>query len=453
MKHNLSLPLRIGDLFRTVWKHRVLILLLTLTGLVAGIALSLFTDSRGGISKEYAITTSIAVTSVTEDGLFTTRSSIPSSVDVYLAENMVDSVIYVLRSDKLLENALNSAGIRDVSTSALAENLVLKQYNLTQIVEMTLLWRNAEEGVQILSAINAAAPDVLIEALKIGGVTVVNEPVAKHRSSGNAATCVYTALLGFLIGVGISILALWLNPTLMRAEDMECIFGVDVLGEVPANKKIFRRRRALPVELGDTPGQNVAESFASAAHILQNKLEDIPHKILYITSSAQQEGKTSAAANLAMHLANLEQRVLLIDFNVHNPELGSWFMNAVEYPRSLNALYCGEATLDKAITNVAEYLDLLPAIREEKELPLDDAMMELVKSLSENYDYVLMDTASVGRFADPMNLNRISHGVLFVARYDSTRIRDIHEALSRLDKSGVRTVGCIVNGVHATSQR
>lgn len=63
------------------------------------------------------------------------------------------------------------------------------------------------------------------------------------------------------------------------------------------------------------------------------------------------------------------------------------------------------------------------------------------------YDYVLMDTAPVGRVADPMSLNRIAKNTLFVVKYDSTELADIQESLEKLDRSGAKIVGCIVNGV------
>lgn len=446
---NEEYQLRLTDMLHAVIKHRIKIIALTMIGLAVGIVLSIVSYTRGEISKEYVITTSIAVTSVTEDGLFTTMSRNPNSVDIYLAENMVDSVIYVLKSDKLLNHAIDRMGIVGVSVNDITSHLTLKQYNETQIIEMTLYWRSAEEGVQILDAINQSASTVLIETLKIGGVSVVNSPTARYRVGGsvNASLWVYMALLGLVAGVGFSILKMLISPTLLSSKDLERKMGVMVLGEIPANKAYFSRKRSILIEDGSGIGSDVNESFASAAHILQHMVGRDGHTTMYITSSTQNEGKTCVAANLAVRLSDMEKKVLLIDFDVRNPSLGSVFLEKVDYVHSINALYRGDTTMEEAITTLTGYLDLLPAILERRELPLDDAMMDLVEKLAERYDYVLMDTAPVGRVADPMSLNRIAKNTLFVVKYDSTELADIQESLEKLDRSGAKIVGCIVNGV------
>ena len=91
--------LRAVDILHAIRKHIVLIAVMSVAGLVFGIILSVTAYMRGEMSKQYAITTSIAVTSQTKDGLFTAQTNNPNSTDIYLAENMVDSVIYVLKSD------------------------------------------------------------------------------------------------------------------------------------------------------------------------------------------------------------------------------------------------------------------------------------------------------------------------------------------------------------------
>lgn len=453
--NNDAMQLRLSDVIHALLKNRLLIIALTVIGLGVGIVLSIISYARGEISKEYAINTSIAVTSVTEDGLFTTQSRNPNSTDIYLAENMVDSVIYVIKSDRLLTEAIKRMGLLGISVGDITSNLHVSQYNETQIIEMTLYWRSAEEGVQILSAINSVAPDVLIDTLKIGGVSVVNQPVARYRVGGsvNASLWLYMAVLGMMAGVGFSVLRLLLSPTLVNSRDMETNMGIMVLGEIPSNRRFFSKKRALLSYDPEGVGDDVRESFAAAAHILRSRLEERKKNVFYVTSAAQNEGKTSTAANLALQLSDMEYKVLLVDFDVRNPSLGSVFLEHVEYSRSLNALYRGDTTVEKAITELTGYLDLLPAILEHKDLPLDDAMLDLVRGLAEKYDYVVMDTAPVGRVADPMNLNGISNCALFVVRFDTTGMTDIRDALERLEKSGVDILGCVVNGVKKLGKR
>lgn len=449
MNNNEFEELRLTDVLHALLKHCILIIVLTVLGLAVGIALSVASYMRGEMSREYAVTSSIAVTSQKQNGLFASESSSPNSTDIYLAENMVDSVIYVLKSDQTLDAAMRKINLIGISTKDIADNLSLAQYRDTQIIEMTLYWRNAEEGVQILSAINSVAPDVLIEVLKIGGVSVVNQPKSRYRIGGNmnVSLWVYMALIGLATGIGFSVLELLFQPTLIEPNDMTARFNLEVIGQVPKNRKYFGKKGSILAVDDDKSGLNVWENFASMAHILQNILGTGEHQCLYITSTAPNEGKTTAVAHLAVKLADLEKKVLLIDMDICNPGLGSLFLKKVDYEHSLNALFRGEATKEEAVTNLTAYLDLLPAILEPMGLPLDEAMLNLVSNVAKNYDYVLIDTAPVGRVADTLNLNRISKAALFVVQYDSTSMNEIQSALERMHKSGVRVVGTIVNGV------
>lgn len=452
--NNDLMKIRLSDVLHAIIKWRIMIGILTLAGLVIGILLSAVSYLRGEMLKEYAISSSFAVTSVTEDGLFSSRTANPNSTDIYLAENMVDSVIYVIKSDKTLNAAIEWLNLVGISAREISKNLTLKQYNKTQIVEMTLYWRSAEEGIQILNAINHVSPGILIKTLKIGDLSVVSDPTSRYLVGGsvNAAIWIYMAILGFIIGCGLSVLNALLRPTLINPKDAEYSFDLEIIGVLPEDRPFFSKRHLAgqAVGEGDEGGENqgvVAEEFGSAAHILRNRLHNSKPQFLYITSATAKEGKTSIAANLAVQLADLEQKVLLIDFDVRNPTLGSLFMDKVDYYHSLNALYRGETTQEDAITHLTGFLDLLPSILEKRTLPLDEAMMTMVSGLTADYDYVLMDTAPVGQAADTMNLNKIAQAALFVIRYDTSTLTEIQEALDRLDKSGISVVGTIVNGV------
>ena len=74
------------------------------------------------------------------------------------------------------------------------------------------------------------------------------------------------------------------------------------------------------------------------------------------------------------------------------------------------------------------------------------------QKVAENYDYVLIDASSVGLTADPMSLSQIASAALFVVRYDTATLREISDALERIEKSGVSILGCVVNGVQVSER-
>ncbi len=76
----------------------------------------------------------------------------------------------------------------------------------------------------------------------------------------------------------------------------------------------------------------------------------------------------------------------------------------------------------------------------------DQRLFDLIKKASQNYDYIVIDTAPVGISSGVLNLNRITQNVLFVMGYDMVSLGHIQHAITKLEKSGIPILGVIVNG-------
>lgn len=442
--------LRLMDLLYAVRKRLVLIAVCAMIGLIVGVALSIVSYMRGEMAKQYAITSAIAVTSQDKNGLFTAQSNNPNSNDIYLAENMVDSVIYVMKSDKTLNAAIDRLNLLGITTKDIYRNLTMTQYNETQIIEITLYWRSAQEGVEILKAINEVAASVLVDTLKIGSVSVINQPTARYLIGGsiNAMLWVYMVVLGAMLGVGYAVLELLLRPTLLKPDDMERYYNVEVLGEIPSRSAYFRKKRNLILSSEDDDRMpEILDNYVSLAYILKSRMSRMEHPCVYITSAAKNEGKTTVAAYLAVQLAEIGMKVLVVDFDTRNPKLGGLFLNKVEYPHSINALYRGDTFTEEAITHLTANLDILPAVLERMPLPFDEPLLDMISNLKQDYDVVLMDTAPVGLVADTMSLNHLADLALLVVRFDGASLETIRDAIGRLDKTGMKIMGCVINGV------
>lgn len=449
-----GIQIRARDLLHAMFKFRILIAVLTAGGLVTGLVVSAVSALSGEVSKKYAVSSSVAVIAVVSNENYSSNNAYPTRDDFYLAEDMVESAMYVLQSDTMLNKVLKALDLPGVSVKDIQNNLNMTRYEETQIIEIVLYWRDAEEGIAILNTLQDTSAEVLQETLTLGGVRVINGAGAKYLPGGslNAALCILLALLGLLVGVGIAVLELIIRPTLLNTRDVEEKFGLELLGEIPTNDAYFRRKRSLLIRSDEDT--DIADSFASLAHIVNNRTSSRQgYRCIYVTSAARGEGRTMAVANLAIQLSDMEKRILMIDFDLNNPQLGRMFLDKIEYERSLNALYRGEINEMEAITKLSGYLDLLPAVVERGNVPLDSTMFALVRKLARNYDYVLIDASPVGLDASMLSLNEIATAALFLARYDMTPLQEIRETLEKMDKSGVRVLGCVVNGVRASDNR
>ena len=446
-----GIQLRLGDFIYGLLKRWKLILALTFIGLLFGLMLSGVSYMQGSYST-YQVDCSFLIVPKSKAGHFTAyNTDYQHSADYDFAATLVEPVMYIIKSDATMNRAIESVRMIGIKPKDISLNLSLNQHSTTPIVEATLSWRDAEEGVVILNAVLKAAQSSIQDIMEVGQLSVINEPAARQSLSGSIGGSVwgYMTVLGFLAGVGFVVLEILMRPTLSNLKDVETVLGMETLGVIPRDDKYFRRKDSLLVEDG-IRSPAVTQNYASTAYILRNRLSAMSApRIFYVTSTLAGEGKSVVAANLAIQLSDMEQKVLLIDMDTRNPTLGKLFLNNIIYDRSLNALYRGDATREDAVFTLTGYLDLLPTVVDRQPIPMDGTIFDLIRDLAKGYDYVIMDTAPVGQISETLSLNAVAKTALFVLRYDTATIPEIRSSLEKLDKSGIRVLGCVVNAAQS----
>ena len=439
--------IRISDLLLTIAKRWKLIVVMALVGCGLGLILNSISFVQGEYTS-FEITTSIAVIPQTSTDVLASGADRITPDDYNLGEDMANAVIYVLYSDRVLEQAIQEARLISVEPKEVYDNLNITRIGETQILELTLWWMNQESGVELMNAILNVAREVLHETLRIGSVNTIDVPAAEFTPARNNYTKIWiiTSLAGLGLGFAIVIGEFFMRPTLMDPKVVEDDLGTELLGVIPYDHAYFKRKTDL-LTRESSVDSTVEQNFASAAYILCNRLGSGKKRshCIYITSAEEREGKSTVAANLAIQMSDLEKKILLIDLNLENPSLGGMFLQNVDYSRTLNALYKGEATIQDAVVSLTGYLDLLPAVLERNAVNLDSALFDFIQKLSQNYEYVIIDTPALSQSSDMLRLNQVAEAVLFVIRYDAAPLPVIRDALDQLDKSGIRILGTVVS--------
>ena len=434
---------RISNVFYYLLRGRRLIIIFAAIGLIVGVILSGISYLRGEMSKEYKITCSIAINAKNGEGSFASSRTDPNLDDVHLAQELTDSAIYLLKSERTIKAAIEYANLNGVSVKDIQSNLTLTQYNETQIIEMTLDWRSSMEGVRILEAINAVGGETMIDTLKVGNVAVVSAPSSKYIIGGkvNASTWVLCTLFGAAFAVALCILKLFLFPLLTNVDDFRANYSVDVLSAIPYDKRFPEE---VPFASDDTKAK---KDIISLAHILANTMEHEKCRRLIITSTIRGEGKTVLTANIAQQTAAMGKKTLMVDCDFKNPSLSSMFEGQIPYEKTLNAVYYGKADDSDAVNHITGCLDLLPVILSDDKIIVNDAALSIIDTIAERYDYVFFDCAPVGMDAEVISFKKITDAAMFVAGFDYAELDIIERALTRLKGSGIKLIGCTVNSV------
>lgn len=173
-------------------------------------------------------------------------------------------------------------------------------------------------------------------------------------------------------------------------------------------------------------------------------------RVLLVTSSIPNEGKTSVSINLAISLAQAGKKVLLVDCDLRKPKVHTYLRIKHSSKLGLSTVFKGECTADEAIgyvDNLNLYVMLSgPVERDSTTFFTADITAKTIKDLSEKFDYVICDTAPISVVSDAAILNRCCDGVLFVIRQNYTNMRQVKDALSALNAVEANIIGSVLNG-------
>lgn len=266
---------------------------------------------------------------------------------------------------------------------------------------------------------NSIALAATADNAKIIDDAVADEfPVSPKRSM----IWLVALVMGIGIPFGIIYLLDLLNYKIASRADVDKLSKVPVLGEIPRAKSLEKGERALVVR--EDSNNLMAETFRAIRTNLNFILNDPTKKVVLFTSTTSGEGKTFISSNLAMSLALLGKKVLLCGLDIRKPRLVDLF-KLTDKKHGITTYLAGDAS-DKELlfsqilkSGVNDNLDLLPAgiiPPNPAELLAKENLDKAIEFLSEEYDYILLDTAPVGLVADTLLIGRVASASVYVCR-------------------------------------
>ncbi|MBO5505967.1 MAG: CpsD/CapB family tyrosine-protein kinase [Clostridia bacterium] len=199
---------------------------------------------------------------------------------------------------------------------------------------------------------------------------------------------------------------------------------------------------------------NVNEAYkALRTNIIFSLSKEDKCKRVMVSSSLASEGKSTTCANIAITFAQMGAKVCLIDCDLRRPNIGR-LLSLETAPGVSNYLIDANTKEEIVHKNVRENLDVIcsgdippnPA-----ELIGSEAMDKLLDELSEEYEYIFIDSPPICVVTDPSVLASKSSGVVIVALQNSTEKDVIKTAVEQVEFVGAKLLGFVLNGVEYTS--
>jgi len=339
------------------------------------------------------------------------------------------------------------------------EEKKLEQF-YTTLGEYNNLENEYKQVQQKLSDVNKVVRELEM-ALAIGNqkgknIHIINKakvPVAPVEPN-KTQTITLAAIIGLIIGVGLCLVADYLDTTIKTKNDVERILGIPTLGYVPpimSEKPKGSSNAAVKPELWawNNPRSILAESFRSIRTSLMFSKAGEGLKSVLVTSAVPLEGKTTVSLNVAIALAQTGKKVLLIDSDLRRPRVCKVFETPSKPGLSNILAGEGETSLDRAIRQVeVENLSILlsgPNPPNPAELLGSDEMKALAAEVAERFDHVIYDTPPILNATDGTIVAQYADGVVLVVRSFKTEEDCAMRALDMLDGARVNILGAVLN--------
>lgn len=252
-------------------------------------------------------------------------------------------------------------------------------------------------------------------------------------------------VLGLSLGVALAILRDQLASTIKDREVLESITGVGVVGNIPLDKG----RRDAPAISFETDHSAIAEAFRKLRTNLQFLAVDNPPRVIVITSSVPNEGKSTTAINLALALAEADHKVVLVDGDMRRPSIHK-YLNLVGSVGFSTVLSGGVPLVDALQETQFPNLTVLaagPLPPNPSELVGSKAAKNTFRELTSIFDYVIVDSSPLLAVTDGTILSANVDGTFLIARFGQTKREQLAHAVGHL-----KDVGAVILGAVSTMQ-
>ena len=224
--------LDLKELFTMFWNKKVQIILIVAIFVVIGIIYTI-----GFVTPVYTSTTTLVLAGQTSDNTATnTTSDTITSTDLTLNSKLVGTYSELVTSDKVVRQVISNLGI-DVDVEELKKNISVTSVENTELIEISVTNENPTYAMQIANETVELFKEQVAEIYNINNVHVVDAAEEEKVPSNvnHAKDVILFAFIGIVVAVIYVLIANMLDTTIKSREEVEKLYKVPVLAEIPFN--------------------------------------------------------------------------------------------------------------------------------------------------------------------------------------------------------------------------
>jgi len=321
--------------------------------------------------------------------------------------------LQITRQDLVKKDTENAGRIKAIPRQEREYTEIKRQQEIKQTLYLFLLQKKEENFLTMVVVVPKAK---IIDTARSNGI-----PVSPQK--------IIILSLAFLLGLIFPIIGLYINNLLRyhieNKEELEKISIVPVLGEIAKSEQTGN------IIIRENSTNRFTEMFRLLRTNLLFVLGDPGQKVINVISSIGGEGKSFICINLAMSLALLDKKILIIGLDVRKPKLGEYI--GLDNKTGITMYLSGSLEEKDLIRPSGVHPNLFvitagPVPPNPAELMAKPALDKLIADCKEKFDYIILDTAPIGIVSDTYALNRFADVNLYVVRADYTPKKNIEDA-------------------------
>ena len=407
--------------------------------IILGTAAGAFVNFRA--TPQYASSVTFFISTPVGDG----TSAL--SADQF-ATRRITSYVGLLSSDVLARRVVDESGI-DLSVSQVRSKISGDADLNTVLLTATIIDSSPERSLAMAQAVATQFGSVVNEVDPIGpdnvvlrvisGPTLNPNPVSPRTSFNLAAGFG----LGLVAGVAIALLRVLLDTTIRQPQVLRTLTDVPVLGVIPFEKSA---KKSPLISEGQARSIR-AEAFRQLRTNLQFVDVERPVRVLVVTSSVADEGKSTTATNLAVSFSESGRQVLLIEADLRRPRVADYL--GLERAVGLTNVLAGQVDIEDVLQPWGRGgLSVLPSGSippNPSELLGSPRMLNLLERLKTRFEIIVIDTPPLLPVTDAAVAAAHADGAVLVARYGKATRGQVTTAVRSLQSVDARLLGTILN--------
>lgn len=348
---------------------------------------------------------------------------------------------------------------RENQLKATLESQKSKALDLNQrIIQYQILKREADTNKELYNGLLQRLKETGVSAsLTASNIQVLDKAeIPKSPYKPNKKLNIMLSLIvGLLGGIGLAFFTEYIDNTIKTPEDIEKRVSLPPLGFIP-NYSDKKDNLAIEYVAHEKANSPIAEAYRSIKTFLLLSTGGKPPRIIMITSSIREDGKTTTAINTAISLTKSDAKVVLIDADMRRPRIHGIFSNSSKIGLSTflsGNIEFGNDLIQKSYIENLYIIPSGPIPPNPAELLSSYRFRELLQALYSIYNFVVIDTPPVIGISDPLIISQSVDGVVMVVRSGKTPKEAAHEARRLLLGVNAKILGVVLNSINQSEMR